>query len=62
MELIEFEYFLVRRPSEILKHNPHLKQTTVYRICKNPWAMGCTLSRATFINMGSTMSDDTRND
>ena len=34
VKLIEFEYFLGRRPSEILKHNPHLKQTTLYRICK----------------------------
>ena len=34
VKLIEFEYFLGRRPSEILKTNPQLKKTTVYRICK----------------------------
>ena len=34
VNLIEFEYFLGRRPSEILKTHPHLKQTTVYQICK----------------------------
>lgn len=34
VKLIEFEYFLGLRPSEILKNNHHLKQTKVYRICK----------------------------
>ena len=34
VKLIEFEYFLGRRPSEILRNNPHLKQPAVYRICK----------------------------
>lgn len=34
VKLIEFEYFLGRRPSEIIKTNPQLKKTTVYQICK----------------------------
>ena len=34
VKLIEFEYFLGRWPLEILKNNPHLKQITVYQICK----------------------------
>lgn len=31
VKLVEFD---ARQPSEILKNNPHLKQPTVYQICK----------------------------
>lgn len=33
-KLVEFEHFLARQPSEILKNNPHHIQPTVYQICK----------------------------
>lgn len=50
-KLIEFQYFLGRWLSEkILKAHSHLKQTTVYQICKTLELWGCTLASTTSIN------------